>query len=110
MMITVRTRELRGKALDWAVIEANGESHREDAYRKYYSEQWEHCGELLEKYCIELSIYEDFYSATRASTSPRDDSDYPIGHGSNYREAICRFVVLYQLGEEVQIPASLQES
>lgn len=109
-MITVKTSDLTGIALDWAVTEAIGEQHREDACRKHYSEQWEHCGELLEKYCIKLSIYEDFYSATRASTSPRDDSDYPTGHGSNYREAICRFVVLYQLGEEVQIPASLQES
>ncbi|HIC2884912.1 TPA: phage protein NinX family protein [Morganella morganii] len=114
-MKTVKTSELSGRALDWAVAKSQGI----DVFHfggvvierpgSLYapSTQWEYCGELLEKNCIELLIYEDSYCATRTSINPRDDTDYPRGFGRDYKEAICRFVVLYKLGGTVEIPEEL---
>ncbi|WP_343103667.1 phage protein NinX family protein [Morganella morganii] len=143
-MKTVKTSELSGRALDYAVAKAVGgyeliqvppdaDGKNEgvvlaplnllssgyvfppkgkvsvDFFVRKYSGDWAECGPLLERYCIELFIGEDFYRATRTSTDPRDDTDYPRGYGSNYKDAVCRFVVLYRLGDEVEIPEELSE-
>lgn len=143
-MKTVKTSELSGRALDYAVALAIGsyelipvppdvDGKNEgrvlapknllsrgytfppkgkvsvDFFVRRYSGNWAECGPLLESYCIELFIGEDFYRATRTSTDPRDDTDYPRGYGSNYKDAICRFVVLYRIGDTVEIPEELLE-
>ncbi|MEQ5288231.1 hypothetical protein [Providencia huaxiensis] len=101
-VITVKTNELTGIALDWAVTEAIGEQQREDAYRKKYSSDWRDCGTLLERFRIDVHHEIGGWLAHK-------DLGF-IGAANDLKIAICLAIVGWKFGDEVQIPASLQES
>ncbi|WP_236204645.1 phage protein NinX family protein [Pseudomonas tohonis] len=125
-MKTVRTSELIGAALDWAVDmvlsgkplevrhhkSGNGEwafFHEGIPYQQGpapYSTDWSKGGPLLEPNHIELSIGDENYWANRTCTSRYDDEprQYP---GDSMLIAACRAIVAANLGDEVQIPAEL---
>ncbi|MGY6030691.1 phage protein NinX family protein [Phytobacter sp. AG2a] len=124
----IKTAELSGRALDWAVAiadrqlddcSAEGMSiliDRQKAYRPVfdYSGNWEKCGPLIEKF--KISCY--------ASVDPENGKLYhwvavneklPYakrrGHtADDPKIAICRAVVASKLGDEVDIPDELMES
>lgn len=106
-MITVKTSELTGAALDWAVAKAEmGEWVKKDKVNSFRpTSDWWLAGGLIEKYDISLSKDGDVFSA---SASPHTKEH--IQAGSTRLEAICRAVVYAKLGSDVQIPKSLQES
>ncbi|MTC60372.1 DUF2591 domain-containing protein [Providencia rustigianii] len=122
-MITVKTSELTGRALDYAVAKADGRTnviignggvmvfpvHPEcGLYRDYDpSSSWVFCGDLIAKYWVELMVEEvdgvDYWHAS----PPHLIGDYATGNTP--QEAICRAVVMIEFGDTVKIPASLQE-
>ncbi|QIC15373.1 DUF2591 domain-containing protein [Providencia vermicola] len=106
-MITVKTSELTGIALDWAVAKAEmGEWVKKDEVNSYRptSDWWLAVG-LIEKYDISLSRDGYVFSA---SASPHTAAHMQTGR--TRLEAICRAVVYAKLGDKVQVPKSTQES
>ena len=118
-MITVKTSELTGRALDYAVAMADKLSVsinelgyvfvKDKRFIGVYkaSERWCLCGEFIDKYWIELMVEEvdgvDYWHAS----PPHLIGDYATGNTP--QEAICRAVVMIEFGDTVKIPASLQE-
>ncbi|BCD83635.1 hypothetical protein PSm6_00420 [Pseudomonas solani] len=118
-MKTVRTAELIGAALDWAVASAEGvgvfpSASREgfvtcwmvDKPRQQYSPstRWRQCGQLIQSHGgrigMELRIAENSASFQQ--------SGIRVGYtANNVLIAACRAIVAANLGDEVQIPAEL---
>lgn len=117
-MIEVKTDELVGAALDWAVAKALGYYDGEDAYHnpawmhggRYIaskhmfcpSTDWSQGGPLIEKYNLAFRVrhYEvdalyDAYSKTY------------VAIGRTHLVAACRAIVYARLGEVVKIPQEL---
>jgi hypothetical protein len=117
-MIEVKTAELEGAALDWAVaqvdcvkVEYRGFGRLDpvndwDAHSYSPSTDWAQGGPLLEKHYIELSIGDEDYWANRTCTSRYDDDPrkYP---GATMLIAACRAIVAAKLGDTVSVPAEL---
>lgn len=110
-MIEVKTAELSGPALDWAVAKAECFDveipARDVVWSKYggcYSPSinWEQGGALVHEYRIAFALYPDLYFAA-------------LGHnefsgtamGETHLIAACRAIVAAKLGETVQVPAEL---
>ncbi|MDE9527949.1 phage protein NinX family protein [Xenorhabdus bovienii] len=114
----IKTSELTGRALDWAVAKSIGlpaivtpfgnliiEGMEED-YTP--STDWSQCGELIEKHRVEL----DFNSVSEewsAYIFNFEELESVIEDGDTPQIAICRAVVATQLGDEVDIPDELVE-
>ncbi|MDE9571291.1 phage protein NinX family protein [Xenorhabdus bovienii] len=121
----IKTSELTGRALDWAVCLAIGGTANEDntevqaPNNGYYllsngkgnftpSTDWSQCGELIEKHRVEL----DFNSVSEewsAYIFNFEELESVIEDGDTPQIAICRAVVATQLGDEVDIPDELVE-
>lgn len=114
----MKTSELTGDKLDYWVAKAQGWVHRvttEHMAKRGFDEpfywripskgfcsqyhpsaNWQQCGELIEKFDIEL-VYHPRSSGFRS----RSGISGPFFHGSTPQEAICRAVVASVYGEEV---------
>ncbi|QDX29524.1 phage protein NinX family protein [Dickeya poaceiphila] len=134
----VKTSELSGAALDWAVATADGHEIKYDpmdfgigANGGYWiwgdelsdpklkigsfdkmgyspSTHWKECAPLIEKYGIWLSDDEDENRLTHIA-SIHPHVDNAIQRGETQLIAICRAVVASVLGEEVEVPQELVE-
>ncbi|MBD2816513.1 DUF2591 family protein [Xenorhabdus sp. Flor] len=118
----LKTSELTGWALDWAVclaiggtvksgiIEAPNHDYFVTNIGKYTftpSTDWALCGQLIERYSIELvNELLDCVFIWSANCNYVSD-DYLDGQTPQI--AICRAVVAVQLGDEVEIPDELVE-
>ncbi|MFW5410754.1 phage protein NinX family protein [Pectobacterium brasiliense] len=106
----VKTSELSGKALDWAVAKATREEMPSvpqwilwDDYHP--TKNWRHCGPLLEKHRVSVS---DCDVEWVASIMNADGSDYAgLEKGSSAPIAISRAVVASLLGDEIELPEGL---
>lgn len=130
-MIEVKTAELVGPALDWAVAEAEGITRREPmhireseprcwscdySYGYSPSTDWSQCGPLIEKYHIQTSYNGNGFP--RSPTSEYwcayacDDSGAfrSSGGGPTPLIAICLAIVRANLGDVVQVPEELVAS
>lgn len=113
----IKTSELSGVALDWAVAMAvgldpmyrmtiPGDSVVVTGGEKYQpSTNWGHGGPLIEQYRIhvDMMIYDDivrYWEANIADMSPYEIGDTPL-------EAVCRAIVSAKLGDEVDVPEGL---
>ncbi|MDE1488589.1 DUF2591 domain-containing protein [Xenorhabdus bovienii] len=115
----IKTSELTGRALDWAVARADGRGVRINELGYVFvcdnrsigvyspSTDWAKCGELIDKYNIELTneLLDCvlFWSANCNYVS----DDYLDGQTPQI--AICRAVVAARWGNEVDIPDELVE-
>lgn len=114
--IEVKTAELTGPALDWAVAVADAEEHpqvydgvvyvngpKSNALAMAYSPttNWEQGGPLIEHYRIQIAPMRrrQWLAMHEAGDF---SSDSPL-------TSICRAVVAAELGDEVQVPAELVE-
>ncbi|CDG95849.1 conserved hypothetical protein [Xenorhabdus bovienii str. puntauvense] len=119
----IKTSELTGRALDWAVCLAIGGAANKDntevqaPNRDYYllsngkgnfapSTDWSQCGELIDEYGIQLIWVSD---ATIEASSHLMNKLVVSEFGSNHLESACRLIVLGKLGDEVDIPDELVE-
>ena len=118
-MIEVKTAELSGAALDWAVAEVEGldasvaSCTPPDCETRYYayvkspykpSRDWWQGGSLIEKYQVSITYHnapDKTSLATLASTHPAFEC------GETVLIAACRAIVAAKLGDTVQIPAEL---
>ncbi|MBD2811893.1 DUF2591 family protein [Xenorhabdus sp. Vera] len=123
----LKTSELTGRALDWAVglavtdddVKCDGQhiSVTFNGGRYIYSwnptTNWEQCGQLIERYTMDLTpvmggTYCAGLSITTGALCPDDYVNVEM-YGATPQIAICRAVVAAQLGDEVEIPDELLE-
>lgn len=107
----VKTSNLIGPALDWAVAKAEGRTDvriDEDGdlvgqYDFDYSTGWDQCGPIIERHRIDLRFDRSGRSthAWNASTLTR------MAGGSDPLTAAMRAYVLSEVGDEVEIPNEL---
>lgn len=120
-MKTVRTSELIGAALDWAVAKAQGVEidlpGSDVVWAKYAgayspSTDWSQGGPLLDQHCKGFGLIQDGKSLTwRAFGYSRHVFDSErlqrMASGPSILVTACRAIVAANLGDEVQIPAEL---
>jgi Protein of unknown function (DUF2591) len=103
--IEVKTQDLIGAALDWAVAEVTGDyegiSVRLIAQHYQPSTDWRMCGPLIAEHRVSL-IYSDETCDPCAWT----DSTAPW-HGGTPLIAACRAIVASAIGETVSVPKEL---
>ncbi|MDE9545269.1 phage protein NinX family protein [Xenorhabdus bovienii] len=122
----IKTSELTGRALDWAVARAigaveitEGTTRRlelPDGYSVYDryastfspSTTWSQCGPLIEKHHVELN-FNSVSEEWSAYIFNFKELESVIEDGDTPQIAICRAVVAAQLGYEVEIPDELME-
>lgn len=120
-MIEVKTADLIGPALDYAVAKAEGLPLSDEVcqgdvifvgrgdgdLRPYApSTNWEECGPLIDKYKPDVG---PFNGAISAYLNNRLFDSGPLysGHGETYLVAACRVIVLFRLGDTVSVPKEL---
>lgn len=129
-MIEVKTAELSGPALDWAVamtgavtVEQNGldldargrPTVGGDMKIPYEpSNNWGQCGPLIEKYNIQTSYNGNGFHRSPTGKywcayvcEPHGPEMRPSGGGPTPLIAACRAIVAAKLGDTVQVPAEL---
>lgn len=134
--VEMKTAELKGVALDWAVAivvkgkvyddsddclcppEGAVQMNNDDSTlwlssggfhpENHWmpSADWAQCGPLLETQYIELSIGDEEYWACRTSTSKYDDERVSYA-GSSMLIAACRAIVGEKIGQTVSVPKEL---
>ncbi|PHM23284.1 phage protein NinX family protein [Xenorhabdus budapestensis] len=113
----IKTSELTGKALDWAVALAMGSEIIFTRYRRMCiyspSTDWAQCGKLIEEYEMDLApVMGGTYCAGLSITEGALCTDDYVSidmYGDTPQIAICRAVVAAQLGAEVEVPDELVE-
>ncbi|WP_258087316.1 DUF2591 domain-containing protein [Xenorhabdus bovienii] len=127
----IKTSELTGRALDWAVARAIGATEEimpsgntwlkpnddwyvsnRDTYNFEPSTDWEQCGELIDKYLDDVTYMgrkDNHWVASVRALTVDDFSIFKTQTGDTPQIAICRAVVAAQLGDEVDIPDELVE-
>jgi len=113
--ITVKTSELTGPALDWAVAEAEGLKPSKNWTGMYYrpSTDWSVTGDLIDRHNIWFSSDGDNHIASlpphlMSGVYPDDiDADFPSG--PTKLTAACRAIVASKLGDTVEVPEQLVE-
>lgn len=121
-MVKVKTADLEGKALDWAVAKAVCPQSFRDSCNSdglpYWSEgwlnngspssDWAQCGPLIDEYGIGILGPEpdDESDAIAAGINwYGDDGSY--GEGPTVQIAACRALVAHTFGDEVEVPEVL---
>lgn len=100
----MKTSELTGAALDWAVAKCEGVDGLFEAYevgRHHYSTNWAQGGPILQRHISELidcgeSGWEACCDGTYGAT------------GNTALEAVCKAYVASKLGDDVDVPEELQ--
>ena len=110
----MKTSELSGAALDWAVAKAGGTTHIELVWETVRgkwspSTNWALGGAIIER--EDISVSREFASnrVEWAAWTPapiRDDAE-AFGYGESPLVAAMRCYVASKLGDEVQIPEGL---
>lgn len=114
-MVTIKTADLIGPALDWATAVAIGqpvyvvEGMPVDGHTCLicYSADWSQGGPLIDKFMItggtdsgdDRLIYWAYAGVAR--------DGFPCLEGESFLIAACRAIVAAKLGDEVQVPAEL---
>ena len=101
----IKTSELQGKALDWAVVEC--ERFVEDEFEP--SEIWEDGGPIIEREKIDLNYFPDgSYENGGAWIATRTDGPaVSEEEGDTPLVAAMRCYVASKLGDEVEVPDEL---
>lgn len=130
----VKTAELSGVQLDYAVAKAIGQQLTDEDFDKQTgvlwfesehewriwtpSTDWSQCGPLIENYKLSLYLHTEYeingegvYDVYEAgcSTDWFVDATTPDPVSTDPKVAICRAVVASKLGDEVDIPDELME-
>jgi len=120
-MTEVKTAELKGGALDWAVKRAIGavdepghivtfpEGFHIPWMMGVYapSSNWDQCGPLIAKYRPDLQTTTTGEIVAYLNNDVNDPGPLIEGRGKDYLIAACRVVVQFELGDTVQVPQEL---
>jgi len=112
----MKTAELTGAALDWAVAKCEGRTwiHAENFLAYYedddegegemhYSNNWAQGGPIMEREKVELFIRDEKWFAYSSNSTPEDF------YGETPLIAAMRCYVASKLSDEVSIPAELKD-
>lgn len=121
-MPQIKTDELEGVALDWAVAKAlNIECEVKcNASGNLYiwrgnpvwsdfkpSTDWSHAGPLIEQYKPDIMALCDGKFAAFLFNDIDDEESVITGEGDTYLQALCRVIINWKLGPLVEIPDAL---
>ena len=97
----VKTNELSGQALDWAVAKAEGYPDEDISVDWNYSTDWAQSGPIIEREGIQIQKHRSGWVAL-----PEDAqfSEEEYQEGSTILIAAMRCYVASKLGEEVEVP------
>lgn len=112
----IKTKELTGAVLDWAVAKAKGEEHifwldwAKEAGACYSpSGFWVHGGSIIEREKIQILPRSADWVAVRFGPGKAITGTTPlIATGTTPLIAACRCYVASKLGDEVDVPEGLQ--
>jgi hypothetical protein len=101
----MKTSELTGKALDWAVGKAEGL----DGWLApvNYCGKWEHGGPIIEREGIGFDQYADYPRWQAFTPAPEQPSGQAVCNGPTPLVAAMRCYVASKLGDDVEIPEEL---
>jgi hypothetical protein len=101
----MRTSDLTGAALDWAVAQCTGFPVRNgfDDNCPEYSTRWEECGPLIEREWIDLHCVNDSLWEAECPAP----CGLAMQNGPTPLVAAMRCYVVSKLGDTVEIPAEL---
>ena len=115
-MNKIKTAELTGAALDWAVAKCEGWSEEGlediangDMFPEHdFSTDWAQGGPIIEREAISLKHWHGAWTA-ELEYLPDDDANYRYGKGGGTTPLIAamRCYVASKLGDTVDIPAEL---
>ena len=121
--VEVKTSELVGKALDWAVgqteefkvvvAKLSGSAwvriEEQPRYGHHYkpSTDWAQGGPLIDKYRPDLQTTSSSELVVYLNNDVSDPGPLIDGRGETYLVAICRAIVTAKLGDVVQVPVEL---
>jgi len=99
----MKTHDLKGAALDWAVAQCKGFPVRNgfDDNCPEYSTNWAEGGPIIERENIELFIRDEQWFAYSSLSTPEDF------HGDTPLIAAMRCYVASQFGDTVDVPSEL---
>jgi hypothetical protein len=112
--VKISTKELNGRALDWALMMAEGENI--EIYKRHpgivpkISRDLSQFGYLVTKYRVNISFCIDLQDSNRAYVWADLDGRRAHGYSSGHDQplvAVCRAIVAARLGETVEIPLVL---
>ncbi len=123
-MIEVKTSDLIGAALDWAVAETEGRKRIQTTRREFgmnvpkrvipsYSTNWNQGGPLLDKHCKSFGCVQDGKDSTWRAFGYGDGEEFDpcrqmrLSSGPTILIAACRAIVAARLGDTVSVPAEL---
>ena len=117
----IKTSELRGAALDWAVakcerIEFTYEDHpHHEMFDMHFSTDWAQGGPIIEREKLTVApsdqksyVGQEAWTAYRIETLFTDQGDREYQTGSTPLIAAMRCYVASKLGDEVEIPEELK--
>jgi hypothetical protein len=103
----MKTAELTGAALDWAVAKCEGKSHIVNAPHKYFyspSTNWALGGAIIEREGINLDNYAKNPKWSAWTPAPERESGEAQAYGETPLVAAMRCYVASKLGDEVALP------
>ena len=100
----MKTNELTGAALDWAVAKCEGTLHDDGSVSDYFqpSVDWEQGGAIIESEIIGLD-----YDAAEGWQARDFDTQQITATGRTPLEAAMRCYVASKLGDDIDVPAEL---
>ena len=106
----MKTSELTGTALDWAVTKIEAERKLFTIYPQYithYSTDWAQGGPIIEREGINLDSYAKNPKWSAWTPAPDRESGEAQAYGSTPLIAAMRCYVASKLGDEVELPTEL---
>lgn len=107
----MKTSELTGAALDWAVATCEGVDRLFEAYevgRHHYSTDWSQGGPIIEREYIELTTTNRSNAEIWEAIFPGRGEDAIVQYGPTPLIAAMRCYVASKLGDEVDVPEELK--
>lgn len=108
----IKTSELVGLALNWAVDKARGKS--DEPYMPRYSSDWAEAGPIIEREKIDLyricASDTEWQAGIHCSDPNKEHRHQVIEQGSTPLIAAMRCFVASKLGDEIEAPDDLLEA
>jgi hypothetical protein len=107
----MKTSELTGAALDWAVAKCEGFlcDYNYNGALAAYSTNWAQGGPIIERESINIETWHGAWQA-ELEFLPDDDTHYRYGKGAGPTPLIAamRCYVVSKLGDDIEIPEELK--